>query len=164
MKPGYVYKSSAKKIAQTKLSHERHLAERRAYQKAYAAAHKEDLAAYHKEYERRPYRRERRREYNKAYTKAHGHAYNLRRKYGITAEQYDAMLSAQGGVCFLCGRPPKTRRLAVDHCHETGAVRKLLCDKCNRYVVFACERYPERVKRAQLYLAGRLRKPPPKPL
>ena len=56
----------------------------------------------------------------------------LRRKFGISVEQYDEMLAAQGGVCALCGRPPTEGiSLHVDHEHETGAIRKLLCFRCN---------------------------------
>lgn len=51
---------------------------------------------------------------------------------GFTAEAYDAMLEAQGGGCAICGNPPKSRRLHVDHDHKTGAVRGLLCHRCNR--------------------------------
>jgi len=91
-------------------------------------------------------------------------AINLRHRYKMTPEEYDTALAAQGGVCMICGRPPRNRRLAVDHCHATGERRSLLCFVCNRIVVAACERYPKRIARAQLYLAGRLRKPPPKPL
>ena len=46
------------------------------------------------------------------------------------------MLAAQRGVCAICGRPPKTRRLAVDHNHKTGRVRGLLCPWCNRSLTF----------------------------
>jgi len=55
-----------------------------------------------------------------------------RRRYGITMAQYDAMLVAQGGVCALCGHPPKKRRLNVDHDHANKKVRGLLCFRCNR--------------------------------
>jgi hypothetical protein len=58
---------------------------------------------------------------------------HLRRTYGLTIEDYDAMLDAQGGVCALCGAEPSPkRRLCVDHCHSTGAIRQLLCQRCNR--------------------------------
>lgn len=58
-------------------------------------------------------------------------ARNLSR-YGMTAEDYAALSDAQGGVCAVCGRPPSRTRLAVDHDHETGRVRGLLCQHCNR--------------------------------
>ena len=51
---------------------------------------------------------------------------------GVTDDEYLGMLEEQGGVCAICGAPPKTRRLHVDHDHRTGAVRGLLCFRCNR--------------------------------
>lgn len=56
---------------------------------------------------------------------------HLRVNYGLTVGEYDTMLAAQGGVCAICLRPPNGRRLAVDHCHATGAVRGLLHGTCN---------------------------------
>lgn len=58
---------------------------------------------------------------------------SYKRKYGITLEQYNEMLAAQGGVCAGCGRAA-TGNLAVDHNHETGRVRGLLCSNCNRAI------------------------------
>lgn len=56
----------------------------------------------------------------------------LIRKYGITAEQYAEMLFLQGGVCAICKGPGKAYgRLHVDHNHETGRIRGLLCNTCN---------------------------------
>jgi Recombination endonuclease VII len=55
---------------------------------------------------------------------------NLKRLYGISAAEYDALLAKQGGVCAICRKHSK-RRLCVDHCHLTGTVRGLLCDRCN---------------------------------
>lgn len=57
--------------------------------------------------------------------------YHLQKTYGITSEEYDEMLEAQGGVCKICGATPGARRLAVDHCHDTGEIRGLLCYNCN---------------------------------
>ena len=56
---------------------------------------------------------------------------HLRRKYGLTPQQYARMLKLQGGRCKLCHREPKTRRLDVDHDHQTKRVRGLLCFRCN---------------------------------
>ena len=58
----------------------------------------------------------------------------LKRNYGIMLAQFEAMLKEQAGVCKICASGPRTkgRSLAVDHCHETGNVRGLLCIKCNR--------------------------------
>ena len=56
---------------------------------------------------------------------------NLEQLYGITLDEYNVMLEEQGGVCYICKHEPGERRLAVDHNHETGNNRKLLCSKCN---------------------------------
>jgi hypothetical protein len=56
----------------------------------------------------------------------------MKSNYGITIEQYYAMLREQNGLCKLCSKPPKSRRLVIDHCHQTGKVRGLLCNGCNR--------------------------------
>jgi epoxyqueuosine reductase QueG len=56
----------------------------------------------------------------------------LQRKYGITAEDYSYMLEQQQGGCAICFQStPSGRRLAVDHNHDTGEVRGLLCGSCN---------------------------------
>lgn len=63
---------------------------------------------------------------------------NLKKKYGITLEQYNAMFIFQGGVCLICGYPEtvsrngKIKNLAIDHNHATGEIRGLLCQKCNQ--------------------------------
>lgn len=77
------------------------------------------------------------REYKKiwqqsAEAKAINRQAQLKMKYGITLEDYDDMLDEQGGVCAICGNPPTGRRLAVDHNHEIGVFRGLLCNNCNR--------------------------------
>jgi hypothetical protein len=70
--------------------------------------------------------------------KASGRARNghLQRKYGITQEVYDTLLTKQGGGCAICGKTAaeQTRYrnyLHVDHDHETGLLRGLLCDRHN---------------------------------
>ena len=56
----------------------------------------------------------------------------LKVKYGISLEDYDAMLARQGGVCAACkNKKRRSGRLCVDHCHVTGKVRGLLCRNCN---------------------------------
>lgn len=58
---------------------------------------------------------------------------HLKRKYGITQADYDRMLEAQGFGCGICGDVrPGGRTFHVDHDHATGAVRGLLCVKCNQ--------------------------------
>jgi hypothetical protein len=51
---------------------------------------------------------------------------------GIDTDLYEQLLASQNGGCAICGNPPKTRRLSVDHNHRTGQVRGLLCFRCNR--------------------------------
>lgn len=58
--------------------------------------------------------------------------YVLRYKYGITPEEYQELDTLQNSRCALCGSPGKAySRLYVDHCHQTGKVRGLLCNTCN---------------------------------
>lgn len=63
----------------------------------------------------------------------------LKHRYGITSTEYDAMYEAQKGCCAICGKHAEAgnspahwkTKLAVDHCHDTGKVRGLLCNDCN---------------------------------
>lgn len=55
-----------------------------------------------------------------------------KRLYGISVEEYDKMLEFQDGKCAICHKPPKNKRLAVDHDHKTGIIRGLLCSMCNQ--------------------------------
>lgn len=65
----------------------------------------------------------------------YGRATNLKKSFGLTIAEYDAMLAAQGGVCALCKKKPTGKRLAVDHDHNTGEIRSLLCHRCNKHKV-----------------------------
>lgn len=57
-------------------------------------------------------------------------------KYGITGDEYDYLYAAQDGRCAICRRATgKARRLAVDHDHQTGQVRGLLCSPCNYQLI-----------------------------
>jgi len=85
--------------------------------------------------------------------------WNLKKEYGITVDQYDAMLEAQGGVCAICGKDEPNEhgrtgtkfRLSVDHDHQTGEVRSLLCQKCNRAIgLFGDD--PDLVEKASEYI------------
>ena len=64
--------------------------------------------------------------------------YWLKRKYGMTPSDLDALFDVQGRVCAICKTddPPKQGRQRklwhVDHCHKTGVVRGILCGHCNR--------------------------------
>lgn len=61
--------------------------------------------------------------------------YNIKRWYGITAEEYYRILEEQNGGCGICGsQEPRGKRLKkfhIDHCHASGKVRGVLCGPCN---------------------------------
>jgi hypothetical protein len=54
----------------------------------------------------------------------------LQRVYGITLEEYHAMVARQDGLCPLCERRP-VEKLCLDHCHDMQMLRLLLCQGCN---------------------------------
>lgn len=82
--------------------------------------------------------------------------YYLKRKYGITEQEFRALLDAQGSRCRICDM---ALRLAgaratvahIDHDHKTGIVRGILCQHCNTAVGYLRDS-PERARRAALYL------------
>ena len=129
--------------ARFKAWRDRNLEHCRAYAHEYYAAHKEQHDRSQKRFNASlPVKERKRRD----------RMYNLKKKYGITPEQFDAMLAAQGGVCAVCkgthgehGRP-----LFMDHKHGTKQTRGILCVRCNLLVGFiekneatilACEEY-----------------------
>ncbi len=59
--------------------------------------------------------------------------YALKEKYDLSLEEYNQMLSDQGGCCKICNRHSSLfkKALNVDHCHKTGKIRGLLCKDCN---------------------------------
>jgi hypothetical protein len=84
-------------------------------------------------------------------------AISRRSRYGITSEQYADMLAVQSGVCAVCAKPPdpngirSASRLHVDHDHQTGLVRGLLCLNCNRGIGYFADD-PQRLEAAAQYL------------
>lgn len=77
--------------------------------------------------------RERRRHRDRYRHHPEGNKGHLKTRFGLTVEQYKEMVEAQLGLCAICKRPPrgKRKRLAVDHDHESGKARSLLCTTCN---------------------------------
>lgn len=84
-------------------------------------------------------------------------------QYGLTREEYEAMVEAQGGVCAICGRAPNAgKRLSVDHdhrCHQgqtacSACIRGLLCHSCNVMIGLAQDN-PDVLIAAASYLKGR---------
>jgi len=58
----------------------------------------------------------------------------LKKAYNLSLEDYEIMLKKQKGVCAICKLPERAREgqpLAIDHCHENGFIRALLCVRCN---------------------------------
>lgn len=74
---------------------------------------------------------------NSEHRKQYEREYSYKKVYGLPQGGYQKMFAAQGGKCAICdGQETSTRNgkiklLAVDHCHETGEVRGLLCALCN---------------------------------
>ena len=80
----------------------------------------------------------------------------FKRLYGITWADYEKMFASQHGVCAICKSPPKKRRLSVDHCHQTGRIRGLLCDPCNHILLGAAKDSLSKLQAAIEYLKGGL--------
>lgn len=70
-------------------------------------------------------------------------------RYGLTYEQSDALRSIK--VCQVCGNPPGKKPLVIDHDHETGEVRGVLCQHCNLSIGHAFDD-PERLRALANYL------------
>ncbi len=77
----------------------------------------------------------------------------IKNKYGLSSEDYQKMIKEQDNVCKICGKPEAgyPGKLSVDHNHETGKIRGLLCHGCNCGIGFLKED-PEILKRAIAYL------------
>ena len=61
----------------------------------------------------------------------------LKKKYGISLEEYNSKLAEQKDCCAMCGKHKSNfkRSLHVDHCHQTGHVRALVCYYCNHQLI-----------------------------
>ena len=69
----------------------------------------------------------------KEVTKEKSRDWHLKRKFGITQEDYKKILEEQNSLCAICGADhyKEKKGLYVDHNHETGEIRGLLCNNCN---------------------------------
>ena len=99
-------------------------------------------------------------EYAKAQSRAWHEAHpeqqranRLQRIYGLSATDYAKMLKAQDNGCAICGKTEaeEDKRFAVDHDHETGQVRGLLCGNCNQ-AIGKLRHDPELLRNAIAYL------------
>jgi hypothetical protein len=118
-------------VAASSTYYKTHKKEMVAAKAAYYEAHKEKAASYAAAYRKAnkvaldSYDRDRKEEQRVA---------RLRRKYNLSIADFDSMLASQNGLCAICGtdKPPgRHGRWNVDHCHTTGKVRGLLCNRCN---------------------------------
>ncbi|WP_330303346.1 MULTISPECIES: endonuclease VII domain-containing protein [unclassified Streptomyces] len=91
----------------------------------------------------------------KACRAARGRGDHLKRQYGITEAERDEMVASQMGLCVICLKAPA---IHVDHCHETGRVRGVLCFNCNSAIGKLGDD-PDAVRRAAAYLEGSSWKP-----
>ncbi len=95
----------------------------RACMRQYRADNKDHINARQKKY------RDKNREHVRASDRTRSRRTTLA-KYGLTVFDYAEMVEAQDGLCIICDTKPKDK-LVVDHCHDTGEVRGLLCRQCN---------------------------------
>lgn len=85
------------------------------------------------------------------YQKAN-HRANIRKRFGLTVEQYDKLAAKHGEVCAVCKKPEsRARRLSLDHCHTTGRIRGFLCCRCNLLIGGAADD-PDILEAAARYL------------
>ena len=122
-----------------------------AAQRRYKEKNQEKLAAYAREYAKRRraedpegariksrqnsrlYKKqhpERVLEYSRRSYRKRGRWRELEKRYGISKTEFEQMATKQQDNCLLCEKPPGMKGLVVDHSHETGAIRGLLCGKC----------------------------------
>ena len=130
--------------------------EKLAYAKAYRDANRDKLRAYFRA--RKDVKSAQRRIWNAANRdkqKAANERMHLKRAYGLTPEDYQRMVVEQDGRCAACGEPPTGAghcgRLHIDHDHETGDIRGLLCVTCNQGLG-QFKDSPARLRLAAMYL------------
>lgn len=121
------------------------------------AAWRSNNAEHNRKYQREWQRREDRR--------ARARAAHIKRKFGLTPEEFEAMVAEQQGLCAICQKPPVGKRrqqddfdgepelrpLDIDHDPKTGRVRGLLCNPCNQAIGLLRDD-PESMRRAAVYV------------
>ncbi len=128
------YRLKANDIA--KRSREKHLEERKAKSREYTRLKRsKDPQGYN--LQQKEYRLNNKEKFKQYYEK--GKERNkiwarkkwLKKNYNLTPEDYNQMLEKQEGKCAICGIIFENEKPNIDHCHETGKVRSLLCSPCN---------------------------------
>lgn len=110
------------------------------YQRGYYASKKEKFKEYNRKYIAK----------NREAVSNYRYFWGIKKKYGITQREYESILESQGGSCAICGKNGG-RRLDVDHHHESGKIRGLLCIPCNLSIGKMRES-PELLRSAANYL------------
>lgn len=119
-------------------THYRHIEKYRAQKRKYASEHKVEREAYNKIWrDKNPAKVKA--IFQRAYTKNPDRFANARlmHEYGISLDKYNELFQIQKGLCAICDSSCKSgKRLSVDHNHDTGEVRGLLCRICNTAIGF----------------------------
>lgn len=79
---------------------------------------------------------------------------NLRRLYGISIHDFNVLLADQDGRCAICCTPNPQRSWHVDHCHDSGEIRGILCNLCN-VGIGAFKENQDALEMARIYLRPR---------
>ncbi len=103
--------------------------DRNDYAREWKRKNRDKVKEYKKKYYSKLEAREKRNAWAREYRKRTYNRSDFSKKYGLSREEYDNMLIAQGGECAVCGS--KDNNLCVDHCHTSGIVRGLVCHPCN---------------------------------
>lgn len=81
---------------------------------------------------------------------------DLKTKYGISQEDYTLIAKFQDNKCYLCLGSPNRKHLSIDHCHKTGKIRGLLCERCNM-VTGTFDKNPKFLERLKQYMKSEFR-------
>ena len=101
----------------------------REYRRKYRETHREQIRASDKIH--REQNKDKLKQYRDA-NKGNHRKWKLQAKYGLTLEQMEQMFTSQNGQCDICQKEfEKGSNIHVDHNHNTGKVRQLLCSNCN---------------------------------
>jgi hypothetical protein len=110
------------RLAKQKAYREANREKHRAWANAYRLAHMQETRE----------RKARWREANLAKERKRASDYYLRNRYGLTPEEFSAMRRDQNDRCAICRTPLSLlSRIHIDHCHNSGKIRGLLCNNCN---------------------------------
>lgn len=128
--------------------------------KKYRAENNEKMAAFNKQRRSADFRLEENKKRRDKYHSSKEHRDYVRStqyksNYGISIEEYERLFKSQSRQCAICRKAPETdnsaRRLSVDHDHETGHVRGLLCSECNT-MLGHLDDDPKRCIKAAVYI------------